>query len=249
MAADGGVDPETRDDARTAAPATVRTFGRIVSMKDFEWLATSSGLVSRAYVTWVWYDLQRAVHLTIAGPDGTRLSDMSFNTIYRALTAARDPNQRLFLANLVRVPLVIRARIVPDARFTPDAVLQNARQALLDLFAFAQMPLGAAVHASHVYAALQLSQGVSAVLLDMFNLKGFATLTPKEAAIRAVTTDPVQHHVRIFPARPTPTDPTLIDRYARAGFIGSTPPPVLAAEQAFIEDSAVDIGLVIVAGL
>jgi len=144
---------------------------------------------------------------------------------------------------------VIRARIVPDARLTLDAVLQNARQSLVDLFAFAQMPLGTAVHASHVYAALQMSQGASAVVLDTFNLKGFATLTAKEAAIRAVTKDPVQHHVRIFPARPTPDDPTLIDRYARAGFTGSTPPPVLAAEQAFIEDPAVDIELLIVTGL
>jgi len=249
LPADGGVDPETLADARDAAPTTVRTFGRIVSLHDFEWLATSSGLVSRAAVTWVWFDLQRAVHLTIAGPDGIALSDASFDIVYRALTAARDPNQRLFLAHLVRVPLVITARVVPDPKLTAEAVLANAQQSLLNLFAFARMPLATAVHASHVYAALQRSQGVSAVILDTFNLKGFATLTPKEAAVRAVTTDPVQHHVRIFPARPTPSDPTLIDRYARAGFAGSTPPPVLAAEQAFIENPVTDIVLFIVAGL
>ena len=70
--------------------------------------------------------------------------------------------------------------------------------------------------------------GVVAVSLDLFQLKGFGTLTAKERAVRAVTFAPVQEHVRIFPARPCPTDPGLIDRYARAGFRGP-PPPVLAA--------------------
>ena len=247
--ADGGVDPETRDDARSAAPTTVRTFGRIVSLKDFEWLATSSGLVSRAFATWVWYDLQRAVHLTIAGPAGSRLSAPSCSTVYAALTAARDPNHRLLLANLVRVPLVVRARIVPDPAYEPDAVLQSARAALLSLFAFEAVPLGAAVHASHVYAALQAGEGVRAVGLDTFNLKGFATLTAVEAAVRAVTTDSLQSHVRIFPARPTPDDPMLIDRYARAGFDGPALPPVLAAEQAFIEDPLNDVQLLVAGAL
>ncbi len=66
--------------------------------------------------------------------------------------------------------------------------------------------------------------------------------------MRAVTADPVQDHIRIFPARPTPADTSLIDRYARAGFTGS-PPPVLAAEQAFIQDPAVDLGFVVVEAL
>jgi hypothetical protein len=249
LPADGGADPETRDNARNAAPTTVRTFGRIVSLRDFEWLATSSGLASRAFVTWVWLDLQRAAHLTVAGSGGSRLSKASLDTIYEALTGARDPNHHLLLANLVRVPVVVRARIVADLAFDSDVVMQNARVALNDLFSFEAMPLGAAVHASHVYAALQMAKGVAAVGLDVFNLKGFATLTAKEAAVRAVTLDPVQPHIRIFPARPTPDDASLIDRYARVAFDGSVPPPVLPAEQAYIEDPRTDVALVLVGAL
>jgi hypothetical protein len=249
LPADGGADPETRDNARNAAPTTVRTFGRIVSLRDFEWLATSSGLASRAFVTWVWLDLQRAAHLTVAGSGGARLSKASLDTIYGALTAARDPNHHLLLANLVRVPVVVRARIVADPAFDSDAVMQNAHAALNDLFSFETMPLGAAVHASHVYAALQMAKGVTAVGLDVFNLKGFGTLTAKEAAVRAVTLDPVQSHIRIFPARPTPDDASLIDRYASVAFDGSVPPPVLPAEQAFIEDPRMDVALVLVGTL
>jgi hypothetical protein len=249
FAADGAADPETRDDARGAAPTTVRTFGRIVSLRDFEWLATSSGMVSRAYVSWVWHELQRAVHLTVAAPEGLPLSPTAMTTLYHALTAARDPNRRLFLANLIRIPIVVKARILPDPALEPDKVLENARAALTALFAFETMPLGAAVHASQVYAAAQSAEGVRAVGLEIFHLKGFAALTATERDIRDVTADPVQQHIRIFAARPTPDDPTKIDTFVKAAF-GATPlPPVLPAEQAYIALAATDLDLTLVESL
>lgn len=249
FAADGAADPETRDDARGAAPTTVRTFGRIVSLRDFEWLATASGLVSRAYVTWVWHELQRAVHLTVAAAEGAPLSPTALTTLYSALTAARDPNRRLFLANLMRVPIVVKARILPDPAFEPDKVLENARAALQALFAFETVPLGVAAHASHIYAAAQAATGVRAVGLDIFHLKGFATLTAIERDIRDVTADPVQQHIRIFPARPKPDDPAKIDHFVKAAFDGVKLPPVLPAEQAFIAQPATDLDLSIVEAL
>ena len=246
--ADGGADAEPRNNARNNAPTTVRTFGRAVSLADFEWLATSSGFVARAYVTWVWHALQRAVHLTVAGPNGRALSSAAMDPLYTALTAARDPNHRLFLANLVRVPVVVGARLLRDPAFAADTGLANASAALLDAFSFTTMPFGTAVHASHVMAVLQSARGVAAVALDLLQLKGFASLSATERAVRAVTADPVQDHIRVFPARPCPADTSLIDRYARAGFTGS-PPPVLAAEQAFIQNPATDLGLVVVEAL
>ena len=67
LPADGAADPETRDRAREAAPNSVKTFGRAVSLADFEAIATASGLAARASVTWVWSELERAVHVTVAG--------------------------------------------------------------------------------------------------------------------------------------------------------------------------------------
>lgn len=248
-AADGGADPETRDDARAAAPATVRTFGRAVSLRDFEALATASGLASRAHATWVWQALQKTVHLTVGAAGGAALSPDALRTLHAALTAARDPNRPLLLANLVRVPLVVRARLLRDAALEADAVREAARAALAGHFAFELMPLGRAVHASDVYAVLQGARGVVAVHLDVFHLKGHAELTAEERALRAVSADPVQAHVRIFAARPAPADATLIDRFARAGFAGSVAPPVLAAEQAYLEDPAADLELSVVEAL
>lgn len=250
LPADGGADAETRDDAREAAPTTVRTFGRAVSLQDFEWLATSSGLLARAHATWVWSKLEKAVFLTVAAAEGAPLSPASLDTLYAALTAARDPNRPLMLANLVRVPVVVQAKIIGDPTLEADAVLAAAQAALLDHFAFETMPLGRAVHASEVYSVLQGAEGVVAVDLDLFHLKGYADLTATERDIRAVTTLPVQTHIRIFPARPTPVDPTLIDRYAKQAFADTlVPPPVLPAEQAYIEDAAADVTLTMVEAL
>ncbi len=248
LPADGAADPETRDDARGSAPGTVRTFGRAVSLRDFEWLATSSGLVARAYVTWVWSELERAVHLTVAAPGGEKLSAASLATVHAALRAAGDPNRPLFLSNLVRVPVVVKARLLVDPAFDRDSVRGSARAALLDVFAFDAMPLAYAAHASSLYAALQGVTGVTAVDLDVFHLKGHADLTAAERAIRSVTAAPVQPHIRVFPARAAPPLAQL-DRFSRAGFEGSVPPPVLAAEQLYVADPDEDVDLVVAEAL
>ena len=72
-------------------------------------------------------------------------------------------------------------------------------------------------------------------------------MTATELAIRAVDGGPLQPHIRIYPARPTPPL-AQIDRFARAGFEG-LPPPVLAAELAFIETPETDIALTVVEAL
>lgn len=244
LPADGAADPETRDGARAAAPNTVRSFGRAVSLADFEGVTTASGLAARAYVTWVWHELERAVHISVIGPGGAKLSTASLSILHAALDTARDINRPMFLANIVRVPVVVSAKLLRNPAYEAAAVLEAARAKLLVLFSFESMALGEAVFASAVYAALQSAAGVVAADLDVFQLKNYSDLTPVERAIRAVDAGPLQPHIRMYPARSTPPAP-LIDRFARAGFEGS-PPPVLAAEQAYIETPATDIALTVV---
>src|SRR5207244_5179489 len=63
LAARGGADQEVVDDARANAPATVRTFGRAVSIEDFADLVRANGEVAKAQAIWVWDGLERAIHL------------------------------------------------------------------------------------------------------------------------------------------------------------------------------------------
>jgi hypothetical protein len=151
------------------------------------------------------------------------------------------------LANFVRVPIIVSARLLRNPDFEADAMLADARSKLLALFAFDAMPLGAAVFSSEIYATLQSATGVVAVDIDVFQLKGYQDLTATERKVRAIDTGALQPHIRIFPARPTPPI-GLIDRFAKAGFDGA-PPPVLAAEQAFIEAPASDLVLTSVEAL
>lgn len=248
LPADGGADPETLDDARELAPATVRTFGRVIALTDFEDVARMTGIVTRARATWAWIGLERAIHLTVVGPEGARLSADAMAILHGALAGARDPNHPLILGNLWRVPLVVAARILRNPRYEADDVATAARANLLAFFAFAAMPLGRAVHLSQIMAVLQSAVGVEAVDVDLFQLKGYATWTPAELDRRSATTAPVQPHIRMFDARPRPVSAAL-DPLALAALSLDPESHVLPAEQAFIETAATDITLTVVEAL
>lgn len=249
LATSGGAPGETADDARSAAPNGVRTFGRIVSLQDFAALATASGLAARAYVTWVWNRMQRSVHLTVAGPRGAALAPESLSLLYDQLTASRDPNRPLMLANMVRVPIVLSAKLLRNPAYEADAVADAARAAMTAAFGFDTVEMGRPVHLSDAFAVLQGVAGVSAVDIDLLHLKDHADLSADERAVRSVTGDPVQTHIRLYPARPTPTDPANIDRYQSQAYLPGSPPLVLPAEQAYIAEPATDLTLTVVEAL
>ena len=79
--------------------ATVRTFGRAVSLDDFDDLVSASGEVAKAQAVWVWDGLERAIHLTVAGQERVSSRTRTCARIGASLDRARDPNHRLLLAN------------------------------------------------------------------------------------------------------------------------------------------------------
>lgn len=236
MGSTGGADPEDREAARLIAPTQVRTFGRAVSLQDFEWLAISTRLVSRATATWVWLNLGKAIHLSVLDETGARLSQDGLAQLSAALSSARDPNWPLYVSSITHIPVTVSARILCDPRFEREATMANAHAKLLAAFDHAAVEPGMPVHLSHVYAALQRAEGVAAVDVDEFQLKGYQAMTPAERKLRAIDAGPLQTHIRLFLARALPKDPLLIDRFARRGFDNGVVPLVLAAEQAFVED-------------
>ena len=248
-APEGGADPEALDQARQNAPTTVKTFGRAISLLDFEALATASGEVAKARATWVWRGLEKAVHLTVAGQQGGLFSSDALARLYSGLTQQRDPNHTLVLANFCRVPLVVSATIEVEDRFVRDDVLQAARQALLDHLTFERVAFAQPVHLSDVYRVLQDVAGVVFVDMSTLHFKGYTSWTAEQLATRGATSAPVQSHLRIFAARPRPGSLSLIDPVFSACF-GSNPlPEVLPAEQAYIQVAATDVTLTATGGL
>ena len=230
LAARGGADPEVLDDARQNAPATVRTFGRAVSLEDFADLVRATGEVAKAQAIWVWDGLERAIHLTVAGQRGGVFADDDLRRIGASLDRARDPNYRLRLANFAPFPVLLRASLRVDARYVADEVAAAGRAAALGALDFDAVELGTPIHLSDVYRILQDVPGVLAVDVD--------ELQPKRPLDRGrpnvdllpdgITPSPVQPHVRLYPARPDPAVRGL----------------VLPAELAIVEDAARDVTVV-----
>ena len=229
-AATGGADPESIEQARENAPTTVRTFGRAVSLRDFEDLVRASGEVAKALATWAWNREARAVHLTVAAQGGAAFAASDLSRIQASLDAARDPNHLLFLDNYVPVAIVIAAVVRVRSAYVASRVAQAARNALLSALSFDFLGFGQPLALSEVFAVLQGVEGVASVDIDLFQFKDQSLAF---LATRGATSDSVQRSLRIFSARPN-----------------SMPfPPVLPAEQAAIEVPAEDVRIVTTGGL
>jgi baseplate J-like protein len=236
---EGGADPETLERARQAAPATVKTFGRIVSLLDFELLALESGEIAKARATWVWDGLEKGAHLTVAGQQGGTFSPEVLKRLHSGLTRQRDPNHPLVLASFSRIPVVVHATITVNGDFVRADVQKAARAALLAAFAFDAVDFAAPVHLSDVYRVLQDVAGVSFVDVAVLHFKGHESWTLAELAARGATAAPVQPRLRMFAARPLAGSSAANDPFVLALF-GPAPPNVLPAEQAFFADEAHD---------
>ena len=230
VAATGGANPESIEQARENAPTTVRTFGRAVSLRDFEDLVRSSGEVAKALATWVWNREARAVHLTIAAQGGQLFSPTDLERIHASLNTQRDPNHPLFLDNYSEVPLVVKATVRVEPGRIASKVGEAARQALLSALSFDSMKFGQPVSLSDIYAVFQEVDGVNSVDIDEFQFKDQSLAF---LASRGATLDPLQRMLRIFSARPNAVPM----------------PPALPAELAVIELTDEDIKIMISGGL
>jgi hypothetical protein len=229
-AADGGADPETLDHAREAAPGTVRTFGRAVSLRDFEDTALMAGQVAKASATWVWTGERRAIHLTIAGQGGATFSLDGLKQIAATLGTERDPNHKLLVANYAPVPVLVDASIIVDDQYVATQVLLTAGAALLQALSFDSRRFAQPVYLSDIFRVLQEVEGVVAVDVNRLDLKS------RDPALRAAhgiddTLSGPQPRLLMLPARP-----------AGAG-------TVLPAELALVESPAQDITLQASGGL
>lgn len=229
LPAHGGADPERLEDARSAAPGTVRTFGRAVSLEDFADLVRDTRLVAKAQATWVWDGYDRAVHLTVAGQEAGTFTDEDLRTLAASLAESSQPGYRLRLANYVPLLIVLRGRMTVDRHRLRADVLAAVRDAVLTELGFDAVALGEAVHLSDMYRVIQGVAGVVSADLTEFQPKHPADRDrPNVDRLPDGTPAPLQPHIRVFGARPDPVHPAL----------------VLPAELAEVEDPAADITLV-----
>jgi hypothetical protein len=140
----------------------VRTFGRVVSLRDFEDAARESAGVGKARAAAVWDGEEQVVQLTVAGAGGAEVTGPALEQLVADLDRRRDPNHALVVVPHDEVPVEVVATIQVVDGHAPDAALASARAALLGLFAFEHREFGQLVHLSDVYRVLQEANGVAA---------------------------------------------------------------------------------------
>lgn len=171
LPAEPGVAPEPMARARRSAPRSVRTLGRVISLRDYGDFARTYPGVARAAVRSLWNGAAHLVHLTVA-PEGGRVvapDDDLLRGLARAIETAGSPSRQVAVACYRPLPFRVAATVIPDRRYRTEPVLERAAAALAAAFAFDRRGLAEPLAASQVIAALQAVEGVAAVDLDLLH--------------------------------------------------------------------------------
>jgi len=158
----GGADPQSPDDVRAAAPASVITYRRAISASDYQQIALQAAGVSRATAYPVFDRREQRVLVTVyvdGGPAGVAAAA-------RALEGAEDPNRPVLPVAANRIRLSLSCRLEIAAGQQSDAVLAAAKAAVSSspggLFSPSRMGIGQRLYRSALDAALMVP-GVTAV--------------------------------------------------------------------------------------
>mgnify|MGYP005845022301 CR=1 FL=1 len=165
LPSEGGAEAERADDIRANAPNTVRTFGRIVSLRDFEDAAREYAGIAKARAAIEWDGEDQQVRLTVAGDNGADI--LPGGSTYSALLD--DLNRRLVLTNYRKFGVIVTAKLIIDTpTYLPERVIDAVMTAVNAFFAFDQQDLGRPVYLSDLYRVFHDVPGVEAVDVDEF---------------------------------------------------------------------------------
>ena len=168
VAASGGADPESLDDARAGAPVTVRTLDRIVSLEDYADFARAFAGVGKAEATELWDGQGRIVAVTIGSASGGTVAegDDLRRNLADAIAAARAPLEPFRVTTFQPLLFDVTAGVAVDARYIAESVLADVHAALLDAYGFTRRRFGQPVTAAEVITTIHGVEGVIAVDLD-----------------------------------------------------------------------------------
>ncbi len=166
LAATGGADAETRDQARRNVPLAVLALDRLVSVADYADFARTFGGVGKASAV----KLGGQVWVTIAGAGDVPIDETSdlYVNLQQAMQRYGDPSLSVGLNVRELIALTLSAKIGLQADFTWDAVEPLVRSILLDRFGFERRDLAQSVYLSEIVACMQGVRGVAWVDMDAF---------------------------------------------------------------------------------
>jgi predicted phage baseplate assembly protein len=214
LAATGGADPESRDQARENAPLAVKALDRLVSVQDYADFARMFAGVGKASASRLTDGRRQFVLVTVAGAAGSPIgadSDLLHN-LELALRRFGDPSLPVQVAvrELLALVVVASVGLHPDHQW--ESVEPRLRATLLEAFGF-DRALAQDVTSSEVLRVMHRVPGVASVDLDILDA------VPDGATVQDLRhlTDPanpdklrLRHRVHAAPARSRPTRPAQL---------------------------------------
>ena len=170
----GAVAAATLEDIRHRGFRSLRSLGRIVSLRDYEDFCLTFAGVAKARAEESWTGRSRVVAVTIAGVNGEVPIDSSrdYDLIRSAMLRSSDNPVPVALLPYRPVSFRIKAGIYVAAGHAPETVIENVRAALLHRFSFKNQSLGQRVPQAEVLATAHQVEGVRGVHLEGLRLEG-----------------------------------------------------------------------------
>jgi uncharacterized phage protein gp47/JayE len=169
--AEGGVDPETEEDARESMPLGVRTLGRTVSLLDYEDYARAFTGVVKARAAVLPLRGGRTIVVTVAFEGGDRLDDLQ-----TALRTYGDPHVEVLVLAGTTATFRLALKVAVDPAYETEPTLSAVEAALRAAYAFERRGFGEPVFASEVVATVHTVTGVVAADLDRLYAGAFPGL-------------------------------------------------------------------------
>jgi hypothetical protein len=170
LAATGGADKETRDQARDNAPVGVTALDRLVSIQDYADFSRTFAGIAKAEAKRLSDGERELVHVTIAAMDDIPIDQTSdlYQNLLSALTQFGDAALAVRVELRELKALVLSAKIKLLAGYQWEPVVTVIRQGLLDKFGFSKRALGQPVFLSEVISMMQNVAGVDYIDVDAF---------------------------------------------------------------------------------
>ncbi|MEA3051426.1 MAG: hypothetical protein QOG72_329 [Sphingomonadales bacterium] len=174
----GGADAEPASRIRRYAPRSVLTFGRAVSVFDYEALAAQAPGVTRARASWSWSDvLQRAAVVVYVGDD-VAAADSARAT----LRAAGDSNRPVRVEQAIQTKIELTLTLLVEAGWDEEMIAAQVTAALVDpeqgLFSADRMPIGQSLFDSQIEEAVLAVAGTVAIKASSLAIGGATRAGP-----------------------------------------------------------------------
>jgi hypothetical protein len=209
LAATGGADRDSADQARRNTPISFLAIGRLVSVQDYADFSRTFAGIGKAASTRLTDGRRQVVHVTVAGAEDIPIDQNSdvYQNLLQALQLYGDPVLPIEVAvrSLELLVIIARVHVLPDYEW--EAVEPLIRQTLLSTFGFDQRDLGQTVFQSEVTSAIQSVEGVDYV--DLQILDSVSENIPVQRLAALAGTLMLRDYVEADLARidPTATDP------------------------------------------